>query len=242
MTLISYFLLFFFVLAGGSLAFNPNFHKEGILTRILTFVGAYILGILVLHLLPEVFRDVTHKHIGLWILGGFFLQLFLDQLSLGVEHGHIHNHFHSGKMRFVLQVMLGLSLHAFIEGIPLGMNIHGKETLTRNLYYSVALHKAPEAFALVLLLLSSRLTKNIVVICLFVFALMSPAGALLGMFLNNFSDKFSIVLALVCGALFHISTTIIFENESSDEHSISFKKIWAVFAGVGLSLLTLWGE
>ena len=118
MPFISYCLLFFFVLGGGSLAFYPNFHKEVILNRILTFVGAYILGILVLHLLPEVFTDATHKHIGLWILSGFFLQLFLDQLSLGVEHGHIHNHFHSGRMRFVGQVMLGLSLHAFIEGIP----------------------------------------------------------------------------------------------------------------------------
>ena len=55
-----------------------NFFKKLIL---LTFSGAYLLAVSVLHLLPELFHNNnTDKYIGLYILGGFLIQIFLELL------------------------------------------------------------------------------------------------------------------------------------------------------------------
>ena len=102
-----YIFLFGAVLAGGGLAFWFKSNNRRLLQLVLSFVGAYLLGILVLHLIPDAYSS-GEKHIGLWVLAGFFIQLTLEQFSLGVEHGHIHDHHHTNKPLFALQVVISL--------------------------------------------------------------------------------------------------------------------------------------
>lgn len=237
-----YFLLFGAVLAGGGLAFWFKSHNRRLLQLVLSFVGAYLLGILVLHLIPDAYSSGQSK-IGLWVLAGFFIQLTLEQFSLGVEHGHIHDHHHTSRPLFALQVVLSLSIHAFIEGLPLSNHeilhaAHGVEHHHNQLYYGVILHKAPEAFALALLLLMSHFSKRLVMVCVVLFAAMSPLGALLTQSIAFSADTLQKMIAIVIGSLLHISTTILFEVDNTDEHRISTRKIMAIVAGVVLSLLT----
>ena len=84
-----YLTLFLSVIGGGGLAFYIRKNTQALLKSVLSFSGAYILGISVLHLMPTVFTNQI-ENIGLWILGGFFIQLVLEQFSGGVEHGHVH--------------------------------------------------------------------------------------------------------------------------------------------------------
>ena len=244
MTLIQYLILFVAVLLGGALAFRFKSQNRRFLQLILSFVGAYILGIIVLHLIPDVYSEGNQK-IGLWVLGGFFIQLCLEQLSMGVEHGHIHDHHHTSKPMFALQVMLGLSIHAFIEGLPLSIYAdthalhHGHEHNHSNLYYGVIMHKAPEAFALALLLLMSHFDKKVVWMCIVLFSLMSPLGAFVTQYADFQENTLRNIIAIVIGSLLHISTTILFEIDNTDEHRISWQKITAIAAGVGLSLMTI---
>jgi zinc transporter ZupT len=233
MSLLHYFILFVAVLFGGALAFKFKSQNRRFLQLILSFVGAYILGIIVLHLIPDAYSD-GKQAIGLWVLGGFFIQLVLEQLSMGVEHGHIHDHHHTSKPLFALQVMLGLSVHAFIEGLPLSMFAD-----TRALFYGVIMHKAPEAFALALLLIMSHFDKKTVWGCIVFFSMMSPLGAFLTQYAHFQEGTLHCIIALVIGSLLHISTTILFEIDNTDEHRISWSKIGAIAAGVGVSLLTL---
>ena len=107
-----YIVLFISVILGGGLALLVKKNDRVIMQWVLSFAGAYILGISVLHLMPMVF-GVGSPNIGIWVLAGFFLQLFLERLSSGVEHGHIHSH-HEPKFGFALQIMIGLCVHAFI--------------------------------------------------------------------------------------------------------------------------------
>ena len=105
MAIWTYILLFFAVIGGGGLAFYMKSQQQQLLKLILSFSGAYILGISVLHLMPTVFS--THEiQVSYWVLAGFVLQLFLEQLSRGVEHGHLHAS-HQPNMRFAFQIMLG---------------------------------------------------------------------------------------------------------------------------------------
>lgn len=239
-----YFLLFGAVLAGGGAAFWFKSHNRRLLQLVLSFVGAYLLGILVLHLIPDAY-STGNRSIGLWVLAGFFIQLTLEQFSMGVEHGHIHDHHHTNRPLFALQIVLSLSIHAFIEGLPLSNHeiLHpesiGVEHHHHNqLFYGVILHKAPEAFALALLLLMSHFSKKLVIICIILFAAMSPLGALLTQSVSFSLETLQKIIAIVIGSLLHISTTILFEIDNTDEHRISTQKIMAIVAGVGLSLLT----
>ncbi len=237
-----YFLLFGAVLAGGGAAFWFKSDNRRLLQLVLSFVGAYLLGILVLHLIPDAYSSSDAK-IGLWVLAGFFIQLTLEQFSLGVEHGHIHDHHHTSKPLFALQVVLSLSIHAFIEGLPLSNHdlLHatqGHEHHHNQLFYGVILHKAPEAFALALLLLMSRFSKKTVLISIVLFAAMSPMGALLTQSITFSAETLQKMIAVVIGSLLHISTTILFEVDNTDEHRISTQKIMAIVGGVCLSLLT----
>ena len=77
MTLLQYAALFTAVLLGGGLAFKFQSNNRRLLQLILSFVGAYLLGILVLHLIPDAYQD-SPQSIGLGVLLGFFIQLTLE--------------------------------------------------------------------------------------------------------------------------------------------------------------------
>ena len=53
---------------------------------ILAFSGAFLLGITIFHLMPEVFSQYDIQP-GPWIVGGLLLQIVLEYLSQGAEHG-----------------------------------------------------------------------------------------------------------------------------------------------------------
>ena len=243
-----YIVLFISVILGGGLALLVKKNDRVIMQWVLSFAGAYILGISVLHLMPMVF-GVGSPNIGIWVLAGFFLQLFLERLSSGVEHGHIHSH-HEPKFGFALQIMIGLCVHAFIEGLPLGNyeqvhNIaHGHDhSGTEHLLFGIIFHKAPAAFALVLLLVAGGFRLRTVMICLLIFALSSPLGAALTSQLalrDLLTTEIIITLmAIVVGSFLHIATTIIFEIDGTSHHSITWKKLIAILIGTGLALLTI---
>jgi zinc transporter ZupT len=244
MTFLQYIILFVTVLAGGIVAFRFKSNNRRALQLVLSFVGAYLLGIIVLHLIPDAYSEHDNM-IGLWVLGGFFIQIALERLSLGVEHGHIHDHHHANRPMFAVQVMLGLSVHAFIEGLPLSIDAvfhahEGDHAHNPNaFFYGVIMHKAPEAFALTLLLLMSHFEKKWVWLCLIVFAMMSPLGAFITQVIHFEVDTFRKIIAFVVGSLLHISTTILFEIDNTDEHSISWQKIGAIVGGVCIALLTI---
>ena len=243
MSIWEYILLFLSVLFGGGLAFLVRENKPTLLRLLLSFGGSYILGIAALHLLPAVFTRGVNN-IGVWLLLGFFIQLLLEQLSRGVEHGHIHAHRNASPV-FGIQILLGLCLHSFIEGMPLSSystimddpsHTHGT---FNHLLYGIILHKAPAAFALVILLFQSQFNRSFIAGSLVVFSTMSPLGALVAQKLIVDPVILNGIMAVVTGSFLHISTTILFEADSTHEHLISWQKMTAIITGFGMALFTL---
>lgn len=240
-----YLLLFFAVFLGGGLAFfYIRSNTRPVLQMVLSFCGAYVLGITVLHLIPSIYEEPNHL-IGLWVLAGFFIQLLLEQFSKGVEHGHMHEPHGTAPPIFAFQIMFGLGVHAFMEGLPLSgfaafHNLHhAMEHSSNPMFYGVILHKAPEAFALTSLLLISKFKKGGVFLCLIVFSALSPLAAALANWMQFSPEVMAILIALVIGSLLHISTTILFESDPNVNHHIPVKKLLAIALGVGCSMLTL---
>ena len=145
--------LFIAVLVGGGASYIVN-TKSALFKLTLAFSGAFLFGTLMTHLLPEVFQNSSG---GLWVLLGFGVQLLLDFISKGLEHGHLHTH----ENRIPVLPLVGLFIHAFIEGMPLGldniMHDHGHDHSTNGLLWSVAMHKIPIALLVATALRSAGL-------------------------------------------------------------------------------------
>ena len=237
MAIWQYIVLFSTVFLGGLSSFLFKDHSKTNLGLILSFSGAYIIGISALHLIPETFAG-GDAHLGLWLLLGFFGQLVIDQLSTGIEHGHIHVGHHQDRF-FIARIMLGLGLHSYMEGLPLSIQntTGGLEHI--QLYWGIILHEVPAAFALVTLLKLSKVSTKTIVACLIMYASMSSLGALSGQFLGWNASHAKELMAVVIGTFLHISTTILFEADSSNHHNISYKKLIIIGLGLGIALLTM---
>lgn len=238
-----YIILFSSALVGGGAALAGDQRFRRYLPVLLSFSGAYLLGIAALELIPDVFGRESAAS-GLWLLLGFFVQLLLEGLSQGVEHGHVHAHRGKG-VGFAAGIMLGLGIHAFLEGLPLGATSlipdEGGQAHFHDahLLYGIALHKLPAAFALGLLLRGSGYSKPFVWGCLCLFGLLSPLGALMAETLSIVPLWRERILALVVGSFLHISTTILFEADGTHRHGISVVKFLIILAGMTVAYLTV---
>lgn len=225
-------ILFLSAFLGGTAIFLVKSDKSQLLKLILSFSGAYLFAITVLHLIPEAYSGPDHEEIGIFILIGFLLQILLEQFSEGVEHGHIHKH--NDNHVFPYGIMISLCLHAFLEGMPLAKDQHNA------LIYGIALHHIPAAFALASILLQSHFNRNSVIVYISIFAIMAPLGFYVSYGLSNGSiggveAYFNKIMGIVIGIFLHISTTILFE--SSVDHKVSKRKMIAVLCGVAIALI-----
>ena len=225
-------ILFFCAFLGGLSIFLVKSDKSTLLKLILSFSGAYLFAITVLHLIPDAYSGPDHNEIGIYILIGFLLQIFLEQFSDGVEHGHMH--IHNDLQIFPYGIMISLCLHAFLEGMPLAVDHHNA------LIFGIALHHIPAAFALASILLQNKFTKSKIIIYLGLFAIMAPLGFLLSYGISNGSIGgielyFNKIMGIVIGIFLHISTTILFE--SGIDHKVSRKKMIAVLLGISIALI-----
>ncbi len=203
----------------------------------LAFTGAYLFAISMVHLIPGVFNSGI-DNIGYFILAGFFIQLILEYISEGIEHGHIHVHQHR-HATFPLAMMAGLCIHSFLEGMPLsghfGDHHHNDSLLT-----GIILHHLPVAFALTSMLIQSGISKKYAIMNLAIFALMAPAGAYFSAFLSvtelmNIGTYFNQLMAVVIGIFLHISTTILFESGS--DHRFNLYKLVVIILGAALAII-----
>ena len=188
---------------------------------ILAFSGAFLLAILILEMLPQLYTEASQST-GLYILGGILFQILLEFLSKGAEHGHTHYHHN----RFPAVILLSLCIHAFLEGMPLG--------LQPALLWGVSVHKIPIGLVMMALLLQSNVSFMAKIAALLLFALMSPLGSYTALIIETGMIK-TMVEPFVVGILFHISTTILFE--SSEGHNFNLQKFLSILLGVGIATI-----
>ncbi len=239
----TYALLIFSVVAAALTVLWLKPSNRNNLKLLIAFSGAYLLSITALHMLPEVFiGDGRGAYFGAFILVGFFIQVMLEHLSGGIEHGHAHTHRHS---RLPVGMMVGLCLHAFLEGMPLGGgdtghthdgHTHSHSHVLEPLLVGIVLHKYPVAIVFLSMLLDSDLSKFKAYGLLAVFAVMAPLGTLLsGVEVIGQYHRES--LAIVIGIFLHVSTTILFE--SSEGHRFNAYKMMAIAAGLALAAASM---
>ena len=236
------------------------------LSVILAFGGAFIMGLIFLHLVPEAFSFSSIA--GYFVLVGFVVQILLEYLSKGLEHGHVHfdssNHHHKTSIALPWAAIVSLCIHAFLESMPLAegattvdvshqvrsmghmhVHIHADTAIGSALFMGLALHKLPVALVLMGLIKSTGATKITRWSLLTLFGIMPGLGMYIydtiihsGVSIpGGVSTFMSATHGLVIGILLHVSTTVIFE--SGEGHAFQYKKLTATLLGLGLAFLTI---
>ncbi len=189
---------------------------------LLSFSGAYLLSVTVFELLPEVYSSDSEK-VGLFIMLGLLLQIVLEFISKGVEHGHLHQNETTDRFPYLL--LISLSIHAFLEGFPLNNSDH--------LLNGVVIHHIPVAAILSTFLLRSKISRFQVLFFLCIFAIMTPLGSWTQANFEVVSNYDTYINAVVIGIFLHVSTTILFE--ASKNHRFNASKLGVIIFGILLA-------
>ncbi|WNM18127.1 ZIP family metal transporter [Flavobacterium capsici] len=205
-----------------AIAIKPKDKKN--LKLLLAFSGSFLLSLTVLQLLPEVYENPS-KRVGIFIMAGILFQIILEFFSKGAEHGHVHGHDKINHIPWLL--FISLCVHALLEGFPVGHH--------HDLAIGIAIHHLPIAIILTTFFLNAGLNKKALLLFMFTFALMTPAGTLLSDTFPILNDYYTEITAVVIGILFHISSTIIFE--SSEGHKFNVAKVSMIILGILLASL-----
>lgn len=241
------------VISGLSLYFFKINNR--ILKLLIAFSGAFLLSLSFNEIIPAIYAnnevhevheacEHAHSHSGhattiaIFVLIGFFIQLVLDYITKGVEHGHQHEHVncnadHQHKTLSYIPILIGVCLHSFLEGMPLATNASSSE-MQHHLLMGIAIHNIPISIVLMSLFIESNLKKSKVIILLMIFALSSPLGTLLSYLIGNnifenLNQYFDAIMAIVVGIFLHISTTILFETD--ENHKFNLLKFATIIVG-----------
>lgn len=204
------------------------------------FGGAFLLASCFINLVPHMFlgdgenRFVTpnlHFKIAAAVLVGFLIQLFLELLTHGAEHGHDHkstsshshhdhNHPHHDAAHPLTALFIGLCIHAFLEGMPL---VASDGDIHQGLLYGIVLHNIPISLVLLTLFMNNGYGFWRSFLLLALFAVMTPLGSLCNMFLIPPDEMLQgLIMGVVVGILLHVSVSILFDEE---HNSFSFSKL-----------------
>lgn len=190
---------------------------------LLAFSGAFLLALTIFELLPSAYENSNTKTVGVFIMLGILLQIFLEFFSKGAEHGHVH--LNSEKSNFPWLLFASLSTHAFLEGFP----IENHDTII----YGILIHKIPIAVILSIFLLGSKIKRIKAIFFIVLFALMTPLGSYISANFNFASQYYAPITALVIGVFLHISTVILFE--SSEGHKFNLRKLLVIVTGITIA-------
>lgn len=209
---------------------------------ITVFGGAFLFASCFINLVPHIFigeepyRFVTpgiHFKVAAAVMIGFLIQLLLEQVTKGAEHGHNHcpcceetidadthhheHHHHEGHchntshVHPVTGLLLGLSIHAFLEGMPM-VDLDGD--IHQGLLYGIVLHNIPIALVMVSLFMNNGYKLGKSLLLLSIFAVMTPLGSLCNMFLMPQNEVLqSLIMGVVVGILLHVSVSILFDHD-----------------------------
>ena len=211
---------------------------------ITVFGGAFLFASCFINLVPHLFlgegdyRFVTPGvpfKIAAAVMVGFLIQLLLEQLTRGAEHGHNHcpcceeehdaiehhheHHHHDGRchnssVHPVTGLLIGLSIHAFLEGMPL-VDFDGD--IHQGLLYGIVLHNIPIALVLVALFMNNRYGFWRSLGYLLLFAVMTPLGSLCNLYLIPENEVLqSLIMGVVVGILLHVAVSILFDHDHNN--------------------------
>ena len=157
---------------------------------VISFCAGILLGAVFFHVLPEI-STVLGRQLGYSVMFGFLLIFVLEKFIMvhPCEEGECDYH------KIGIAAYIGIGFHSILDGIAIGAGT--MMNLSFIIILAVTLHKFPAALALSSLLVKGKeYTKKKILLSMFIFALATPVGALVAVFIFQGVDDYVIATAL----------------------------------------------
>lgn len=212
MPILAYIIIFNLIgsvisLAGGALLLL----KHNLIVKISHLVASFAAGALLatafLDLLPEAAHEAEELGINvfMWALAGFLFFFILERF-IHWFHGHSHKHENIDSKPTVPLIVLGDSIHNFIDGIAIASTFMVSIPLGIITTFAVAAHEIPQEIGDFGILLHKGVKKKKVFMINFLSALTSIIGALLAYFIGGMIEGIvPIFLSITAGFFIYIA-------------------------------------
>jgi ZIP family zinc transporter/zinc and cadmium transporter len=132
---------------------------EARLLRYFVALGAgFMLAAVLLKLLPECMRLSPHAP-PLLLAGYLLVHLFEHTVAPHFHFGEETHHEHHHDTTVTVSALIGLAVHSFFDGVTIGSSFLVDPALGLLLFTAIALHKAPEGFAIASVVLAAHGTR-----------------------------------------------------------------------------------
>ncbi len=249
---IAYLLIVLGIVLWVPLLYRRRSVSHSLIEATTIFGGAFLFAGCFINLVPHMFlQGYTTPggfKVSAAVLVGFLLQLLLEQLTGGVEHGHNH-HGHNDACHFdencgcdhthrhalpLAGLMTGLFLHSFIEGVPLVEPGHNE--VHQGLLYGIVLHNIPIVLVLVSLFVANRVPRLRSLLLLLLFAVATPLGSLFNLYCLPAGEMLQcLLMGVVVGILLHVSVSILF---GENHNRLSWHKVLLILLAFVLAYFT----
>jgi len=231
-------------LAGGCLPLLVAW-TDRLLHSALALSTGIFLGAVFLHLLPalaslefEEHGAMPSAHSGAHLTIWFFVLVGVVSVYL-IEALVFHSHDHDDLRRHRAvgyAALVGLSIHALTAGMAFSAAAR-EESLALPLFLSIVAHKGFESFSLTSVFLLAAFRRRSIVTLILLFALVTPAGILLGRALIAHLNPHTIAVltALAAGTFLYVCLCELLP-EVFHHREDSLAKIGLMGAGVGLMM------
>lgn len=191
-------------LVGGAVPLVANFSRRRLQVA-LSLAAGLLLGAAFFHMIPEAVERAGPSVAYAIPVG--FIALFLLERYL-IVHVCAPDDADCDVHVFGAAAFVGIGIHSLTEGIALGASLTST-SLAMPVFTAVAMHKAPESFALAIILRGAKYKTRTIMALLVAFALTFPVGATLAHWvvpgMDATVDWRSLAVAFSAGTFLHIS-------------------------------------
>lgn len=237
-----YILLFTFLgsivsLAGGIiLLFKENFTLK-VSHFLASFAAGTLLGAAFFDLLPEAAGEAAGINIFLWTLIGI-LTFFLLERFIHWFHHH-HNHSTRNTEPTVPLIILGDSVHNFIDGIAIAATFLVSIPLGITTAFAVAAHEIPQEIGDFGILMHKGLSRKKILLANILSAATAFIGAIVTFLLGDvIKEALPALLSITAGFFIYIAASdLIPEIHEENRKGFAFIESMLLLLGVGIILV-----
>ena len=200
---------------------------------VISFCAGILLGAVFFHILPEISTPLGSQ-LGYSIMFGFLLIFVLEKFIMvhPCEEGECDYH------KVGLAAYIGIGFHSILDGIAIGAGT--MMNLSFVIIFAVTIHKFPAALALSSMLVKGgEYSNKKVLFSMFMFALATPVGALLAVFMLQGLDDYIIATALgiSAGTFLFISIGDLLPTVY-EEHEKGYKNLASLCLGTFIMIVS----
>jgi zinc and cadmium transporter len=200
---------------------------------VISFCAGILLGAVFFHVLPEI-STVLGRQLGYSVMFGFLLIFVLEKFIMvhPCEEGECDYH------KIGVAAYVGIGFHSILDGIAIGAGT--MMNLSFIIILAVTIHKFPAALALSSLLVKGKeYTKKKILVSMFIFALATPVGALVSVFVFQGVDDYVVATALgiSAGTFLFISIGDLLPTVY-EEHEKGYKNLVSLCLGTLVMILS----